>query len=129
MKVHSIARKPITWTPNCPDVNGSNEKELWIHVELLTAKEQYKHQSLTEFKSRSPKSKSRLREIQLIIAKLIKNNALFITFCDAITKHTHLILLWVDWIKLSPFLKQNVEWGDKYEYYQEDWTTFKSWCR
>ena len=107
-----------------PDVNGQNEKELWIHVELVTKQEQRKLQQDTEFKFRNKRSDTRTYEINLIVHKLIKNQAPFICVCDPKTKHTHLVMLWLDWIKLSPFLKQNIDWGDKYEYYQEEWPRF-----
>lgn len=106
---------------NLPEVNGANEKDLWIHVELVSKTEQRNRQKDLNYKIRNTKQDFRLYEIKLILNRLIKQNALFICYCDTCTKHTHFIMLWLDWIKLSPFLKQNIDWGDKYEYYQEQW--------
>lgn len=114
----------MTWTPDLPEITGKNEKELWIHVELLTAREQYKNQRYEGYKAHNGHS-SRLPEIKRILSTLIKHNDLFIAYCDINTRHTHLIMLWIDWVNLSPFLKQNIEWGDKYEYYEEDWSNFE----
>lgn len=112
------------WIKTLPEVNGTNEKDLWIHVELVSKLEQRKKQKEANFKVHNTPTDFRLPEITLILHRLIKQKALFICYCDLKTKHTHFIMLWLDWIKLSPFLKQNIDWGDKYEYYQEEWPNF-----